>query len=106
MTEGQLSAEIKKLAKLYRWRACHFRPGRTDKGWRTPIEGDPGFPDWVMCREEADGSVRMVIAELKSEVGIVSPKQRVWLNMLKRISGLEVYVWRPSDIDEIEECLR
>jgi hypothetical protein len=46
----------------YGWRAAHFRPARTAKGWRTPVAADgAGFPDLVLVRR-----TRIVAAELKS----------------------------------------
>ncbi len=36
--------------RLYHWRIAHFRPAKTEKGWRTPMTGDVGFPDLVIAR--------------------------------------------------------
>lgn len=57
-----------------------------------------GFPDWVLIRE------RIVYAELKREKGKPSPEQIRWLDDLVRAGG-EVYLWRPSDIEEISVIL-
>lgn len=106
MTEEELSIEVKKLSKLYGWRMHHCRAARTQKGWRTPIEGDPGFPDWILLRENADRSAKLLIVELKSENGILSLAQKQWLDLLNRVPGVEVYTWRPKDLEQIEKCLR
>ena len=111
------------LAHYYRWRIAHFRPARTEKGWRTAVSGDgKGFPDCVLVRPP-----RLIIAELKSLTGKLSPEQEVWIRDLgecvrqitlepvkfskpraynKLIHSLEVYTWRPSDRDLIEDLLK
>jgi hypothetical protein len=60
----------------------------------------PGFPDFVLVR---DG--RIVFAELKSNAGTVRPEQAAWIERLREC-GIEVYVWKPRDWEEIEETLR
>jgi len=51
MTEQQLLDAIVQAAKLHGWMVAHFRPALTAKGWRTPMQGDPGFPDLVLARK-------------------------------------------------------
>jgi hypothetical protein len=91
MSEAELLAAILDLARLYAWRIAHFRPARTSHGWRTPMTGDVGWPDLLMCRGD-----RIVAAELKSDRGIVTQDQANWLSAL-RAGGVETYVWRPAD---------
>ena len=66
-----------------------------------------GFPDRVLVRE------RVIFVELKRELtGKPSvdrdrqptAAQREWLTALAR-AGAELYVWRPSDLDEIAQIL-
>ncbi len=57
-----------------------------------------GFPDRVLVRE------RVIFAELKREKGVVTDAQRDWLDGLAA-AGAEVYLWRPSDLDEIARIL-
>lgn len=80
------------LAKLTGWRVAHHRPARTERGWRTPVEGHPGLPDLVLAR---DGVV--VVAELKRHQGRVTPEQRAWLAAL----GPTGRLWKPGDWPEI-----
>jgi hypothetical protein len=35
----------------------------------------------------------------------VKPEQEAWLQALCAVPGLEVYVWRPGDMDAIAEVL-
>jgi hypothetical protein len=42
---------------------------------------------------------------LKSETGNVRPNQLEWLDALRLLPQVEVFVWRPSDWDELVEIL-
>jgi len=81
------------------------------RGWKyyhapdnKPINGRiqkviPGFPDLVLVKEN-----RLIFAELKKEVGRTTPEQDSWLAALKA-TGVEVYVWRPSQLPEVVQIL-
>jgi hypothetical protein len=97
MRESDLQTVVIQTAKLYGWRVSHFRAAKTDKGWRTPVEGDKGFPDLCLAR---DGVV--IIPELKSQRGRLSIDQELWGVALGDLYRL----WRPSDIPEIIEELK
>jgi hypothetical protein len=100
LTEDDLKATVIGMAQSFGWRVAHFRPARTEKGWRTPVEADgKGWPDLVLVRD------RVIYAELKSARGRVSPDQEAWMSALRE-AGAEVHLWRPSDMDEIERVLR
>jgi len=58
-----------------------------------------GFPDRVMVR---DG--RLLFVEYKSQRGRVNPEQAEWMDALR--PAAEVFLWRPSQLDEIEQLLR
>lgn len=65
-----------------------------------------GFPDLVLCRPGADKEPgRLILAELKSEKGRLRPEQKLWLSALKTCPGVEVYVWKPSQMDEVVQVL-
>src|SRR5690606_28778418 len=72
------------------WKVHHTRPARTDKGWRTPLQGDAGYPDLTMARRG-----RVVIAELKSESGRVTREQAAWL---EHLSARVVKEYDPSNM--------
>lgn len=97
MTEGQLAESIVGIAMLYNWRVVHFRPARTEKGWRTAMTGHVGFPDLVLAR----GGV-VLHAELKREDGRLGRGQAEWAKEL----GDSYRLWRPSDLEAIKEELR
>lgn len=101
ITEKQFEQQVHDLANLYGWLYYHT--------WRS-IHSPAGFPDCVMARNS-----RIVFAELKGERGKVSLAQQGWLDALNNcnkmklrfgdVPALEVYLWRPSDIDEIAGIL-
>ncbi len=77
----------------------------TVQGWlvyRTwnSIHSPAGYPDLTMVR-----GTRLVVAELKSEKGRLSPHQKVWVAKLENVAGVEVYVWRPSDWPAVRDVL-
>lgn len=101
ITEQALQRTIVEMAQLGGWMVMHTRPAMNRDGeWSTPIQGDPGFPDLILAND--DGEV--IAAELKSETGKVADDQRRWLMALKS-GGVETYVWRPRDLDDITERL-
>jgi nicotinamidase-related amidase len=90
------------VAIRFGWHVLHLRPGRTAHGWRTPVQGDmgKGWPDLILVRGE-----RILAAELKAEGKRTTPEQDAVLALLERC-GVEVYVWRPSDLTAVIEALR
>jgi len=91
MSERDLREQVRSLCKVFGWRLAF-----TQYSIRSP----KGFPDLVLCRP-----TRVVYAELKSEKGKVTPEQSAWLEDL-RACRQEVYVWRPTDLDQIAAVLR
>src|SRR5687767_12429011 len=104
LTEAAWTEHVLALATALGWRTAHFRPARTDKGWRTAVSGHGvGFPDLVLARAKpAPG--RVLYVELKSERGRLSPEQTFWLKTLAA-AGAETYVWRPSDREIVLQLL-
>jgi hypothetical protein len=97
LTETQFAQTVVDLAKYLGWRVVHFRPARTDKGWRTAMTGDRGFPDLVLARR---GVVLHV--ELKTQHGRLGSGQAEWAESI----GESYRLWRPADLDQIREELR
>lgn len=91
MTENELLAAVLDLAKVLKWRVAHFRPAKTERGWRTPVSADgAGWPDLLLVRQ------RVMAVELKSDKGRVTREQADWLIYL-HLAGVETHVWRPAD---------
>ncbi len=93
VSEREFQTWIMKYARVNDWLAYH-----TENSMRSPA----GFPDCVFVRPP-----EIVFAELKS--GLVSanvkPAQEEWLRNLAACE-LEVHLWTPRDIPEIQTRLR
>jgi hypothetical protein len=90
LTEDQLLKATLDVAKLYGWHSFHVRPARTEKGWRSPVQGDgKGFPDLVLAKRD-----RLIFAELKGVTGTLTREQWQWRDVLEPHAPF--YVWRPS----------
>jgi hypothetical protein len=82
----------KALANTLGWTSYHTLRSRGSK---------PGYPDRTLVRD------RILFVETKREkktATLVSPEQKEWLDRLSRAGG-EVYLWRPSDLDEAAAIL-
>lgn len=94
ITEKEFRQQVIDLAKLLGYRV-YFT-------W-TSIHSPRGMLDLILCHAN---SRRLIFAELKSETGKVSSYQQDWIDDLSCIPGVEVYVWRPGDIENIVNILR
>lgn len=122
LSERDFSKQVEDLFKLFGWEFYHvveqhYYARRTSRG----------FPDYVAVKPP-----RLIFAELKSEKGQLTEAQEKWLEILKQCQHIfpyipnkmiltledevdtsipkimlpEVYLWRPSQIEEIAEVLR
>lgn len=91
MTERELQAAVLEAARLCGYAVHHTRPARTLRGWRTPIAGDAGFPDLVLC-----GRGRLLVRELKVGGRRPTPEQSHWLELL-RDASVDAGVWTEED---------
>src|SRR5262249_3240873 len=113
MDERDLQNTIIDMAQLYGWLRHHDLPARTNKGFRTPIQGDPGFPDLVLLRGASVGGgrpgrpPRLLFVELKAKRGRLTDGQRQWMEALMQIPFVEVLTWTPDDLTSgrIEKAL-
>jgi hypothetical protein len=106
MPERALQGQIEALARMAGWAVWHDRATNLPRAcWHC---GRPprvrrnvrGFPDLVLVKPG-----RLVVAELKSEAGRLSPDQRAWLALFRAVPGVEVYEWRPADWEQIVAVL-
>lgn len=106
MTEDEFQNSVINLAHQFGWLVAHFRGVRIKRRddtvyYQTPVQADGvGFPDLVMVR---DG--RTIFAELKSEDGRTMPHQWKWLSALADDDRNEVYIWRPSELQDVADIL-
>lgn len=83
--DKQLFRGPKALANILGWTTYHTLRSRGSRS---------GYPDRTCVRD------RILFAELKREKIRPTPDQVEWLDRLARAGG-EVYLWRPSDLEEI-----
>jgi hypothetical protein len=101
MTETEFTDKIVDLAHTFGWSVAHFRPARTEHGWRTPVAYDgKGWPDLVLAHVDHGVMYR----EVKTDSGQVSAEQAAWIALL-RVAGADAAVWRPADWPEIQHTL-
>lgn len=81
--EKVLQEAVRRLALAGGWRYYH-----THRSQHSPA----GFPD--VCAVRGD---ELLFAELKRETEKPNPEQQAWLDDLAA-AGVEVHVWRPSDL--------
>lgn len=90
-TEAHFQQSVTELAERCGWLWWHDNDSRRNRR---------GFPDLVLLR-----APRLLLVELKTERGKLRPEQRIWLDELGQCPGIETYVWRPGDFDEIVSIL-
>lgn len=103
ISESDFMSWVIDYAHLKKWLVAHFRPAMIRSGkWVTPVQADgAGFPDLVMVREK-----RLLVVEVKSDIGYLSAAQEKWLKAFGGVKGIEAYVWRPKDKKEVMEILK
>ena len=100
-TEAQFRQQIIELAHWGRWKAyCVFEQASYAR------RSSKGFPDLVLARRNQDGRTRVLIVELKSEKGKMSLEQLEWQVLFTACPGVEYFLWKPSDFEEIEIILQ
>lgn len=91
-----LQEHVRQAAAWGHWLYYHTHDSRNSPS---------GFPDVVAIRDD-----QLVVAELKREGFGPTPAQYRWLAAFKILEALlpdniHVYVWRPSDLDQIDTVL-
>lgn len=91
VTEAELQDFVREAAEVLGWTYHHETDSR---------RSTPGLPDCILARPP-----RVIFSELKTELGRTSKAQEHWLEQLRQCPGVEVYLWRPSDMNHILEVL-
>ncbi|WP_372407458.1 VRR-NUC domain-containing protein [Streptomyces luteireticuli] len=91
--EEEWRRQVRQIALTYGWDLMYHTADsrRSDAGW----------PDEVLGHVKQR---RTLFVEFKSQQGRLRPAQRLWLTHLAD-SGLEVAVWRPSDLQTVLHVL-
>ena len=93
ISEKQFQAQVRERAELLgwvvftTWNSRHSPAGEPDLRLVHPVQK------------------RIIWVELKTENGKVSAKQNEAIETLQE-AGFEVFIWRPSDQDQIEKVLQ
>lgn len=91
VSESAFQETVVRVMTVMGWRHYHTHDSR---------RSSRGFPDLVAVR-----APRVIFAELKAQDGRVSGDQAGWMAALGHCPGVEAYVWRPGDWDEIIRIL-
>ena len=102
ITEAEFQQQVIDLAHLYGWHVNHTRRSIGKHGRWVTATSCRGFPDLTTWNPR---QLRFLFAELKTEKGRVTPDQHDVLASMAE-TGIEVYVWRPSDFDVIQAVLK
>ena len=92
MTERDLERFVRDAARQFGWARYHTQHS---------IHSAAGWPDEALARGH-----ELILAELKSDKGKLSPEQAKWLTILGQVEVVKVRLWRPSDLDNIVALLR
>ena len=89
------------LLHTYGFKVLNIRPGRTAKGWSTPVGADGiGWPDIYAVKPPY-----VIVWELKVGKDTVKPEQQAWLDLLDEFESHFVCVYRPEDWDEMVQVV-
>lgn len=94
MSHDELQTNVVELAETYDWLWWHDTDSR---------KNNAGLPDLILLRPP-----RLIFAELKTERDQLRKAQRVWVEKLAGVPGVECMVWRPSHLlsKKIQELLK
>jgi hypothetical protein len=91
LTEKEWQAQVVAWAHRAGWRVYHVADSRRSAA---------GFPDLVLVRPP-----QILLVELKTIKGRISPQQRIWLDELGQCSKVATLVWRPDMESIVKESL-
>lgn len=103
VTEAAWQTTVQQLASLAGWKHFHAPDNmpRTSRRGTVYVQNvRAGYPDLTLVKGD-----RLIFAELKRETGKPSPEQVDWLAALAAVPGVETYLWRPSDRDQVMAVL-
>ena len=95
MSERELGQTIREMAQAFGWLVYQVLDTR-EYAKRT----SKGIPDQFIARPG-----RALALELKTERGIVTPDQELWVATLNSTPGITSAVIRPHGLDQVEEML-
>ena len=91
LTEEQWLAQVRALATQHDWLTYH--PLRSQGS-------EPGWPDLACLKPP-----RLVLAELKTDRGRLTPAQQHWLTALQQVTTIATHLWRPEHWETVVQVL-
>jgi hypothetical protein len=91
LSEKAWLQQVRSLARANHWMTYH--PLRSQGS-------EPGWVDLVCLKPPV-----LACAELKTNVGRVTPAQQQWLDALAQVRIVQAHVWRPSDWRQVVHVL-
>ena len=91
ISEEDFMRSVIQIASDCAWSVYHTQDSRRSQA---------GFPDLTLVR-----SGQIIFAELKSQKGRIKKEQQEWLDRLRENGHVDVYLWRPSDLQDIIDRL-
>lgn len=100
--EAEFQRWVENWASANDWLWYHtYRSVRSNSGWPDLVLISPSKASF----QGISAARHMIVAELKTEHGILTSRQKEWTDALREC-GVDVRTWRPSDVPEILELLR
>ena len=81
--EYERQQRITQALRTFGWLHTHFRPLRTEAGYRTPLSGDKGYVD-ITAVHPSRGI--LLLCEVKSNRGKLNAEQELWIEALEYIA--------------------
>lgn len=102
VTEAEFQQQVVELATICGWTALHVRRSIGRRGGKQAYQTTTSIKGWVDLLLWRPGQI--IAVELKREKGRLTDEQRECLSGLAA-AGVPVYVWRPSDFEELARVL-
>lgn len=94
--ESERQRRLTDALTMFGWRWVAFRPARTERGWRTALSGNAGWPDIAAAHPQHG----LLFMEVKRDGGKATPEQVMWLEVLEWSGETAMLV--DSDEAEVE----
>lgn len=102
VSEAVFQQQVVELATICGWTCLHVRRSIGRRGGKQAYQTTTSIKGWVDLLIWRPGQI--IAVELKSEKGRLTEEQRECLAGLAA-AGVPVYVWRPSDFEELARVL-
>lgn len=98
-TERDYQNTILGAGRILGWRTAHFRPARTNYGWRTAVGGDgAGFPD--LCMVHPTGGYVWFVELKRDDAPKLRPEQDDWRRDLIAAGAVHIVLRVPSGLEQ------